>query len=146
MPAGQRHYHLHQRQRGIKANLPHAKVSGSVNAGMLEVYEEIEPELRILVEGVLLNRKPDATERLVDLGEKLKGEGTVVGEKKGGGVAQRHRVFVWNNRSKGYSCRRASIGSTLEALIAGTHPASKAIPSSKAAAPTSDAGSDGCSP
>ena len=93
--------------RWIKANLPHAKVSGGVsnvsfsfrgnnhvreamhsaflyhaiqagmdmgivNAGMLEVYEEIAPELRELVEDVLLNRRPDATERLVDFGEKLK--------------------------------------------------------------------------
>ena len=48
---------------------------GIVNAGMLEVYEEIEPELKELVEDVLLNRRPDATERLVDLGEKLKREG-----------------------------------------------------------------------
>src|ERR1700689_1726132 len=55
---------------------------GIVNAGMLEVYEEIEPELKELVEDVLLNRRPDATERLVDFGEKLKGEGTVVTEKK----------------------------------------------------------------
>ena len=45
---------------------------GIVNAGMLEVYEEIEPELQELVEDVLLNRRPDATERLVDFGEKLK--------------------------------------------------------------------------
>src|SRR6185312_12878616 len=43
-----------------------------VNAGMLEVYEEIEPELKTLVEDVLLNRRPDATERLVQLGEALK--------------------------------------------------------------------------
>ncbi|APR81706.1 5-methyltetrahydrofolate--homocysteine methyltransferase [Minicystis rosea] len=48
---------------------------GIVNAGMLEVYEEIEPELRTLVEDVLLNRRPDATERLVDFGEKLKASG-----------------------------------------------------------------------
>lgn len=96
--------------RWIKANLPHAKVSGGVsnisfsfrgnnhvreamhsaflyhaiqagmdmgivNAGMLEVYEEIEPELKELVEDVLLNRRPDATERLVDFGEKLKAAG-----------------------------------------------------------------------
>src|SRR3954468_17838015 len=95
--------------RWIKANLPHAKVSGGVsnisfsfrgnnrvreamhseflyhaiqagrdmgivNAGMLEVYEEIDPELREMVEDVLLNRRPDATERLVDFGEKLKTE------------------------------------------------------------------------
>src|SRR5271155_2839790 len=103
--------------RWIKANLPHAKVSGGVsnisfsfrgnnkvreamhsaflyhaieagmdmgivNAGMLEVYEEIEPELKELVEDVLLNRRPDATERLVDFGEKLKNVGAVVSEKK----------------------------------------------------------------
>jgi 5-methyltetrahydrofolate--homocysteine methyltransferase len=37
-----------------------------VNAGQLEVYQEIEPELRERVEDVLLNRRPDATERLVE--------------------------------------------------------------------------------
>jgi 5-methyltetrahydrofolate--homocysteine methyltransferase len=103
--------------RWIKANLPHAKVSGGVsnisfsfrgnnkvreaihsaflyhaigagmdmgivNAGMLEVYEEIEPELKQLVEDVLLNRRPDATERLVDYGEKLKGVDKTINEKK----------------------------------------------------------------
>jgi len=103
--------------RWIKANLPHAKVSGGVsnisfsfrgnnkvreamhsaflyhaitagmdmgivNAGMLEVYEEIDPELKVLVEDVLLNRRPDATERLVEHGESLKGAGTVASEKK----------------------------------------------------------------
>jgi 5-methyltetrahydrofolate--homocysteine methyltransferase len=62
---------------------------GIVNAGMLEVYEEIEPELKVLVEDVLLNRRPDATERLVEHGEKLKaasarasGDGSVANEKK----------------------------------------------------------------
>ena len=103
----------------IKANLPHAKVSGGVsnisfsfrgnntvreamhsaflyhaikagmdmgivNAGMLELYDEIKPELRELVEDVLLNRRPDATERLVDYGEMLKAAsaGALPGEKK----------------------------------------------------------------
>jgi 5-methyltetrahydrofolate--homocysteine methyltransferase len=55
---------------------------GIVNAGMLEVYEEIEPELKVLVEDVLLNRRPDATERLVEFGETLKGAGAAVSEKK----------------------------------------------------------------
>jgi 5-methyltetrahydrofolate--homocysteine methyltransferase len=103
--------------RWIKANLPHAKVSGGVsnisfgfrgnnkvreamhsaflyhaiaagmdmgivNAGMLEVYEQIEPELKTLVEDVLLNRRADATERLVEFGEALKGAGTAAMEKK----------------------------------------------------------------
>jgi len=55
-----------------------------VNAGMLEVYEEIEPELKELVEDVLLNRRPDATERLVTFGEKLKAAsaGTTATDKK----------------------------------------------------------------
>jgi len=105
--------------RWIKANLPHAKVSGGVsnvsfgfrgnnpvreamhsaflfhairagmdmgivNAGMLEVYAEIKPELKELVEDVLLNRRPDATERLVTYGEKLKAAsaGTTASDKK----------------------------------------------------------------
>jgi len=55
---------------------------GIVNAGMLEVYEEIEPELKTLVEDVLLNRRPDSTERLVDYGETLKHAGATVTEKK----------------------------------------------------------------
>jgi 5-methyltetrahydrofolate--homocysteine methyltransferase len=55
---------------------------GIVNAGMLEVYEEIEPELKVLVEDVLLNRRPDATERLVEYGETLKGVGKAINEKK----------------------------------------------------------------
>ncbi|MST01340.1 MAG: methionine synthase, partial [Pedosphaera sp.] len=102
--------------RWIKANLPHAKVSGGVsnvsfsfrgnnlvreamhsaflyhaiqagmdmgivNAGMLEVYEEIEPELKELVEDALLNRRSDATERLVEHGEKLKASGSVTDQK-----------------------------------------------------------------
>jgi 5-methyltetrahydrofolate--homocysteine methyltransferase len=55
---------------------------GIVNAGMLEVYEEIEPELKELVEDVLLNRRPDATERLVEFGEALKHVGKAATEKK----------------------------------------------------------------
>jgi len=46
---------------------------GIVNAGMLEVYDEIEPKLLKAVEDVLLNRDPDATERLLDLAEEYKG-------------------------------------------------------------------------
>ncbi len=45
---------------------------GIVNAGMLEVYEEIPKDLLELVEDVLLNRRPDATERLIKIAEELK--------------------------------------------------------------------------
>jgi 5-methyltetrahydrofolate--homocysteine methyltransferase len=46
---------------------------GIVNAGMLAVYEEIDKELLERVENVLLNRRTDATERLVEYAEKIKG-------------------------------------------------------------------------
>jgi 5-methyltetrahydrofolate--homocysteine methyltransferase len=45
---------------------------GIVNAGMLEIYEQIDPQLLVLVEDVLLNRSDDATEKLVDFAEQVK--------------------------------------------------------------------------
>jgi 5-methyltetrahydrofolate--homocysteine methyltransferase len=48
---------------------------GIVNAGQLEVYEQIPKELLEHCEDVLLNRRPDATERLIQLAEKVKGKG-----------------------------------------------------------------------
>jgi len=48
---------------------------GIVNAGQLEVYENIEPKLLELVEDVLFDRREDATERLVDYAEQVKGSG-----------------------------------------------------------------------
>src|ERR1700742_2150333 len=109
--------------RWIKANLPHAKVSGGVsnisfsfrgnnkvreamhsaflyhaiaagmdmgivNAGMLEVYEEIPKELLEKVEDVLLNRRPDATEILVDYAEQFKGQA---------GSAKKQEAEEWRN-------------------------------------------------
>src|SRR6516165_7798073 len=46
-----------------------------VNAGQLAVYEEIEPELRERVEDVLLNRRDEATERLIEFAERVKAKG-----------------------------------------------------------------------
>ncbi len=48
---------------------------GIVNAGQLVVYDEIEPQLRELCEDVVLNRRPDATERLVTFAETVKAKG-----------------------------------------------------------------------
>jgi 5-methyltetrahydrofolate--homocysteine methyltransferase len=94
--------------RWIKANLPHAKISGGVsnlsfsfrgnnavreaihsvflyhaiqagmdmgivNPGMLEVYDEIPKELRDHCEDVVLNRREDATERLLELAQNIHG-------------------------------------------------------------------------
>ena len=67
---------------------------GIVNAGMLEVYAEIEPKLKELVEDVLLNRRPDATERLVDFGEELKAAGESGGSNKG---ADNKKNLEWRN-------------------------------------------------
>jgi 5-methyltetrahydrofolate--homocysteine methyltransferase len=47
---------------------------GIVNAGDLPVYDDIDPVLREAVEDVILNRNPDATERLVDLAPKYKAD------------------------------------------------------------------------
>ncbi len=55
----------------IKAGLD----MGIVNPGMLQVYSEIEPDLLVLAEDVILNRRPDATERLVKFAEGIKNEG-----------------------------------------------------------------------
>jgi 5-methyltetrahydrofolate--homocysteine methyltransferase len=49
---------------------------GIVNAGQLAVYDEIDPELRELCEDVVLNRRPDATERLLEAAPRFKGDGT----------------------------------------------------------------------
>ena len=48
---------------------------GIVNPAMLEVYSDIDKELLIFVEDVLLNRRPDATERLLEYAETVKGDG-----------------------------------------------------------------------
>jgi 5-methyltetrahydrofolate--homocysteine methyltransferase len=48
---------------------------GIVNAGQLAVYEDVEPELLERIEDVLFARRPDATDRLVEMAERVKGEG-----------------------------------------------------------------------
>ena len=48
---------------------------GIVNAGQLALYDDIDPEFRELVEDVILNRRPDATDRLLEVAERFKGEG-----------------------------------------------------------------------
>lgn len=48
---------------------------GIVNAGQLVVYDQIEPQLKELCEDVILNRRADATERLVTFAEQVKGKG-----------------------------------------------------------------------
>ncbi|MGC4072364.1 MAG: vitamin B12 dependent-methionine synthase activation domain-containing protein [Nibricoccus sp.] len=66
---------------------------GIVNAGMLGNYDEIEPVLRDYVEDVLLNKRPDATDRLVKFADELKA--------KQGGAAKTEvkEDLAWRNQS-----------------------------------------------
>jgi 5-methyltetrahydrofolate--homocysteine methyltransferase len=50
---------------------------GIVNAGQLDVYDDIPEELKTACEDVVLNRRPDSTERLLDIAAKYKGDGSV---------------------------------------------------------------------
>ncbi len=61
---------------------------GIVNAGQLAVYDEIPAELREAVEDVILNRRPDATDRLIDLAPKYKA---------GGAAAESTKDLAWRD-------------------------------------------------
>ena len=64
-----------------------------VNAGMLGVYDEIDPELRELVDDVLLNRRPDGTERLVKYADDLKAR------QGGGSKTELKEELAWRSTS-----------------------------------------------
>src|SRR4051794_1715287 len=109
--------------RWIRANLPHAHVSGGVsnlsfsfrgnervrqamhsvflyhaihagmdmgivNAGQMAVYDDLDPELREACEDVVLNRRPDAAERLLKLADKF----------RGAGQEERHVDLAWRDK------------------------------------------------
>ena len=57
--------------------IPAGMDMGIVNAGQLDIYDTIDPELREACEDVILNRRDDATERLVTLAERFKGTDAV---------------------------------------------------------------------
>ena len=63
---------------------------GIVNAGQLEVYDEVEPELRNYIEDVLLNRHPDATDRLLTYADEIKNRGQA-----GGGRESAAEMEAW---------------------------------------------------
>ena len=48
---------------------------GIVNAGQLAIYDDLDPELRNIIEDAVLNRTPDGTERLLDIAEKYRNQG-----------------------------------------------------------------------
>jgi 5-methyltetrahydrofolate--homocysteine methyltransferase len=60
---------------------------GIVNAGMLQIYEEIPADLLTYVEDIVLNRRPDATERMIEYAEKIKNESS--------GIVDVEKVEAW---------------------------------------------------
>ena len=69
---------------------------GIVNAGALAIYDDIDPDLRELVEDVVLDRRPDATERLLAVADKYASERS--GWAGEGGDAQAWRALPVNER------------------------------------------------
>jgi 5-methyltetrahydrofolate--homocysteine methyltransferase len=91
---------------------------GIVNAGQLVVYDEIEPQLRELCEDVILNRRPDATERLVTFAETVKAKGKE-GEKKDD---------AWRNTSVEERLKHALVNGITDYIDADTEEARQKYP------------------
>jgi 5-methyltetrahydrofolate--homocysteine methyltransferase len=86
---------------------------GIVNAGQLAIYEQIEPELRERVEDVILNRRPDATERLLETASRYKGEAG----------AKRIEDLAWRNWPVAKRLEHALVRGIDEFVIADTEEA-----------------------
>ncbi|TSD87856.1 methionine synthase [Mycobacterium sp. KBS0706] len=82
---------------------------GIVNAGQLAVYESIEPELREACEDVVLNRRDDATERLLALAERFKGAA---------GREAKERDLTWRERPVGKRLEHALVNGITEFIDA----------------------------
>ncbi|MEK1886991.1 MAG: methionine synthase [Phyllobacterium sp.] len=87
---------------------------GIVNAGQLVVYESIDPELRQACEDVVLNRRDDATERLLDLAERYKGSA---------GREARERDLAWREWSVDKRLEHALVNGITEFIEADTEEA-----------------------
>jgi 5-methyltetrahydrofolate--homocysteine methyltransferase len=87
---------------------------GIVNAGQLAIYEDIAPELRERVEDVILARRADATERLLEIAEQFKG---------GGGAAKRGDDLEWRKLPVEERLQHALIKGLDEFVLADTEEA-----------------------
>ncbi len=91
-----------------------------VNAGMLEVYDNIPKDRLELIEDVLLNRRPDATERLTDYAEKLLAEKAREG-------AEKKPVLAWREESVEKRLEYALVKGITDYVDADTEEAFKAL-------------------
>ncbi len=71
---------------------------GIVNAGQLAVYETIDPQLREACEDVVLNRTPEATERMLEIAERYKGAAGKEARKRTSNGATGRLKSGWNMR------------------------------------------------
>ena len=88
-----------------------------VNAGQITLYDDIEPELRELCEDVILNRRPDATDRLLEVAGKYKGEG---------GPKSREKDLAWRDAPVEERLKHALVHGINEYIEADTEAARKA--------------------
>ncbi|WP_126979352.1 methionine synthase [Frigidibacter oleivorans] len=87
---------------------------GIVNAGQLAVYDSIEPDLREACEDVVLNRRDDATERLLDIAERFRGTGA---------REARERDLGWRDWPVGKRLEHALVNGITEFIEADTEAA-----------------------
>lgn len=90
---------------------------GIVNAGQLAVYEDIGPELLEHVEDVIFARRPDATERLVELAGRVEGEAT-----------KRERDLSWRDAPVGKRLEFALVHGVVDYIEEDTEEARRALP------------------
>jgi 5-methyltetrahydrofolate--homocysteine methyltransferase len=86
---------------------------GIVNAGALPVYDEIHPDVRERAEDVVLNRRPDATERLLELAERLQGSSS----------GASHKDLGWRNAPVAERLKHALVEGIAEYVVADTEEA-----------------------
>jgi len=92
---------------------------GIVNAGQLAVYESIDPDLRETCEDVILNRRADSTERLLDLAERYKGQA---------GAEQKAKDLTWRERPVEERIAHALVNGITEYIDADTEEARQKLP------------------
>ena len=89
---------------------------GIVNAGQMAVYDDLDPALREACEDVVLNRRPDAAERLLDLAKKFHGKGT----------EEKHADLAWREKPVGERLTHALVHGITDFIETDTEEARKA--------------------
>ena len=91
---------------------------GIVNAGQLAIYENLAPDLRELCEDVVLNRRADATERLLEAAPRFKGEGPANDNKKD---------MTWREGTVGQRLQHALVNGITDFIEADTEEARQGV-------------------